>query len=56
MPEFVVEILVVVEAPSESEADRYGEQMAAVLRKRSSRRVKNVIVSDVRGDEEADDA
>lgn len=54
MPEFIVEILVVVDAPSATEADRYGEQIADLIRRKSSQRVKNVIVSDVRG-EDSDD-
>jgi len=55
MPEFIVEILVVVDAPTPSEAERYGEQLAGVLRQRSSKRVKNVLVSDVRGETDDDE-
>lgn len=50
MPEFIVEILVVVDAPTPSEAERYGEQLADVIRRRRLESVKNVLVSDVRGD------
>lgn len=56
MPEFIVELFVVVDAPSSSEAERYGEQLAAKVRRGASKRVLNVLLSDIRNQEEDDDA
>jgi hypothetical protein len=50
--EFVVELMVVVDAPTHADAERYGEQLAGVIRQKASERVKNVLVTDVRGEDE----
>lgn len=52
MAEYIVEILVVVDAPTPSEADRYGRQLANLIRRKASGSVKNVIVTDVRGSDD----
>lgn len=49
-----MEILAVVDAPTASEAKRYGEQMKRMIERSASKRVKNVIVSDVRGEDDDD--
>jgi len=50
--EFVVEIIVFLDAPSRAEAERYGEQLAGVIRSKASERVKGVMVTDVRSEDE----